>query len=66
MNRTWVPPDPLITSLVIYSDISKSKNYASREARDAVDPTAMLDYRERERVTGWLPSAPSSTGTAAA
>ena len=66
MNRIWDPPDPLNTSLVIYGDISESKNCASREARDAVNPTAMLDYLERARVAGRLPSTPSRTGTAVA
>jgi hypothetical protein len=54
----------LNTSLVIYGDISKSQD--SREARDAINPTAMLDYSERVRVTGRLPSAPSRTGTSVA
>jgi hypothetical protein len=66
MNCTWVPLDPLNTSLVIYGDISKSQDCASREARDAINPTAMLDYSERVRVTGRLPSAPSRTGTSVA
>jgi hypothetical protein len=66
MNRTWVLPDPLNTSLVIYGDISESKSQDSREARDAINPTAMLDYSERARVTGRLPSAPSRTGTSVA
>jgi hypothetical protein len=64
MNCTWVPLDPLNTSLVIYGDISKSQD--SRKARDAINPTAMLDYSERVRVTGRLPSAPSRTGTSVA
>ena len=66
MNRTWVPPDPLNTSLVIYGDISKSRDCASREARDAVNPTAMLDYLERARVTRQLPSTPSRAETSVA
>ena len=66
MNRTWVPPDPLNTSLVIYGDISKSRDCASREARDVVNPTAMLHYLEWARVTGRLPSAPSRAGTSVA
>jgi hypothetical protein len=66
MNRTWVLPDPLNISLVIYGNISESKDCASRKARDAVNPTVMLDYLERARVTGRLPSAPSRTGTSVA
>jgi len=66
MNRTWAPLDLLNTSLVIYGDMSESKNCASREARDAVNPTAMLHYPEWARVTRRLPSAPSRTETSVA
>ena len=53
---TWVPPYPLDTSLVIYGDIGESRDCASREARDAVNPAAILHYLEQAPVTRQLPS----------